>query len=267
MSRIRAGEGAPDSALDLLDEAASVYVPGLLPETRPIGAMKARIWITQGRLVDAQAWADRERVSAEDPLTFLREFDHITLARLLHARYRQDHDDAVIGQALRLMERLLEAAETASRVGSANEILILQALAHQARGRADLAVVPLERALARCEPEGNIRLFIDEGREMATLLNEAQRRNRANDYVRLLRNSFAPVHDVNVVTQTGRDALSERELQVLRMLSTELSGPQIARELFVSVNTLRTHTSHIFAKLAVSSRTAAVRRARETGLL
>jgi LuxR family maltose regulon positive regulatory protein len=268
MSGIREAEGEFAAALDLLGEAEVLYLPGFLPETRPIAARKARIWIKQGRLSQAQAWAQWRGLSAADATSYLHEFDHITLARLLIAQHRTEPNHRVIGEVQVLLERLLEAAQAGSRTGSANEILILQALAHHAKGDVDAALVPLSRALAQCEPEGYIRLFADEGEPMAALLQKAAHQQIAPRYVRLLlRTAVNRADDTNPVSQTDTEPLSERELQVLRLLSTELKGPQIARELFVSLNTLRSHTSHIFVKLAVNSRTAAVRRAREQGLL
>ncbi|WP_156401846.1 LuxR C-terminal-related transcriptional regulator [Agromyces sp. Soil535] len=267
MSRIREAEGEPDAALDLLDEAERLYLRGFLPETRPIAAMKARIWIAQGKLAEARAWADGQGLSAADDLSYLREFDHITVARLLIAEHRADRQDGVIREALDLLERLLGAAEAASRTGSANEILVLQALGHQAKGHTALALVPLNRALVQCQPEGYIRLFADEGTPMAALLKEAEQQGIAPGYVRRLLGAFGPAEGKSPLTPTEMEALSEREVHVLKLLSTELSGPEIARELFVSLNTVRTHTSHIFRKLAVNSRPAAVRRARELGLL
>ncbi|MCU1636920.1 MAG: helix-turn-helix transcriptional regulator [Cryobacterium sp.] len=277
MSRIKEAEGDFATALDLLNEAERLYLPGLLPMTRPIAAMKARIWIAEGKLAEAEAWAETQGVSAADTVTYLREFDHITLARLLIAQHRAknhsagqrraDGDNRVIGEALNLLERLLGAAEAGSRTGSANEILILQALAHQATGRTALALAPLGRALAQCEPEGYLRLFADEGVPMEALLQEAAKHQIGIDYVRVLRSAFGPGESTRPTHQTDMEALSQREMEVLTLLSTELSGPQIAREIYVSLNTLRSHTSHIFLKLAVNNRTAAVRRARELGLL
>ncbi|MCU1637942.1 MAG: helix-turn-helix transcriptional regulator [Microbacteriaceae bacterium] len=277
MSRIQEAEGDLDAALDMLDEAERLYLRGLLPETRPIAAMKARIWIKQGKLAEAHAWADGQGLSATDALSYLREFDHITLARLLIAQQRASEHSAdqhraenahlVVDEALGLLERLLDAAEAGTRTGSANEILALKALAHQAIGQTALALAPLARALAQSEPEGYVRLYSDEGVPMAALLQEAAKQKISPDYVRLLRSTFRPAEATSPVPHADMEALSERELQVLTLLSTELSGPQIARELFVSLNTLRSHTSHIFVKLAVNSRTAAIRRAREQGLL
>ena len=109
-------------------------------------------------------------LSADDDLSFLREFDHITLARILIAQYQNDRMDDSIHAAMQLLDRLLQAAEEGSRMGSVIEILVLQALAHQAQGNITSALAPLERALTLAEPEGYVRIFVDEGKPMAELL-------------------------------------------------------------------------------------------------
>ena len=262
MARIRQAEGDFDVAIDLLEQAERHYLRGFFPEVRPIPAMKARVWIGQGRLNEALVWADEKGLSAEtepaaDDLSYLREYDYLTLARLLIALQKTT-------EAVRLLNLLLEAAETGRR--STTEILILLALAHGAHGDTALALTPLARALAQAEPEGYVRLFVDEGAAMAALLGEASNRGIAPTYVRRLQRDIRPTDgrpgSAQILTE-----LSERELHVLRLLASELSGPDIARELYISLNTLRTHTKHIFAKLEVNSRPAAVRRADALGLL
>jgi len=184
------------TALDLLDEASLRYRRGFATEARPIEAMKARVFILQGRLDDAQAWADAHHLSPDDPLRYLVEYSHVTLARLLLAQ-----GDA---RASGFIDRLLEAAEAGGRRGVVSE---LRALAGHPAGGASGTVPGI------------------------------------------------------------RHELSDRERQVVSLLATELTGPAIARELFISLNTLRTHTRHVFEKLDVNSRLAAVRRARELGLI
>jgi LuxR family maltose regulon positive regulatory protein len=147
------------------------------------------------------------------------------------------------------------------------EILVLQALAHQARGDVPAALAPLGRALALAEPESHVRLFADEGRPLAHLLSALAKRAGASPYVRRLL-AATPAADAGVAAQRGLvEPLSARELDVLRLLGSELDGPGIARELVVSLNTVRTHTKNIYAKLGVSSRRAAVRRAADLELL
>jgi LuxR family maltose regulon positive regulatory protein len=167
----------------------------------------------------------------------------------------------------RFLVRLLEAAEGGGRMGSVIELLVLQALAHQARGDLPAALVPLARALALAEPEGYVRLFVDEGAPMALLLDAAAKRGIAPHYAWQLLVAFGRAEDTPAPKQVLMEPLSERELDVLRLLSTDLDGPEIARELVVSLNTMRTHTKNIYSKLGVTSRRAAVRRAEELGLL
>ena len=182
------------------------------------------------------------------------------------ARYQDERAEHSIHEATRLLERLLPAAEEGGRTGRVIEILVLQALAHQALGDIPAALACLERALTLAEPEGYVRVFVDEGPPMASLLRAAAKQGIARDYVRRLLAAVTATEDDSPIEQALIDPLSERELDVLRLLGTELDGPAIARELMVSLNTVRTHTKNIYAKLAVTNRRAAVRRAAELGL-
>jgi len=125
----------------------------------------------------------------------------------------------------------------------------------------------LRKLLALAEPEGYFRIFADGGRPMAVLLEEAAAQGIAPKYARRLLTLFGSTEGRPPAKQALREPLSERERDVLRLLRTELSGPDIARELIVSLNTLRTHTKNIYDKLEVNNRRAAVRRAEELGLL
>lgn len=264
-ARIKQARGDLDGALDLLGEAERRYVRGPVPDVRPIAALKARVWIKQGKLTRALGWARTQGLSVDDDLGYLREFEHITLARLLIARYKSDRVDGSIHEAMGLLERLLKAAEEGGRTGSVIEILALQALAHHAQGDVSRALASLERALTLAEPEGYVQIFVDKGPPMAALLREAAKHGIAPHYVSQLRAAFGK--GKSPVTQPLIEPLSKRELAVLRLLRTELSGPEIARELVVSLNTLRTHTRNIYSKLGVHNRQAAVDRAEELDLL
>jgi LuxR family maltose regulon positive regulatory protein len=173
IARIREAQGDLDGALDLLQEAERLYVSDFFPNVHPIAALKTRVWVAQGRLGEALDWAREQSLSVEDDLSYLREFEHIALARLLLARYKSDRADHSILGAIGLLERLLQAAEEGGRIGSVIEVLVLQALAHEAQGENSSALVPLERALTLAEPEGYVRIFVDEGLPMAQLLSEA----------------------------------------------------------------------------------------------
>jgi LuxR family maltose regulon positive regulatory protein len=266
MARVREAEGDLGGALDLLNEAERLYVGDFFPNVRPVPALKARVWIAQGRLGEALGWAREQGLSADDDLSYLREFEHITLARVLLARYQGERAEASIYEATRLLERLLPAAEEGGRTGRVIEILVLRALAHQTLGDIPAALACLERAMSLAEPEGYVRVFIDEGSPTAALLKAAAKQGIARNYVRRLLAAVSETEHDRPIEQAMIDPLSERELDVLRLLGTELDGPAIARELMVSLNTMRTHTKNIYAKLAVTNRRAAVRRAAELGL-
>jgi LuxR family maltose regulon positive regulatory protein len=205
---------------------------------------------------------------------------------VLLARYQSDREDGSISGVLGLLERLLKAAEEGGRNGSVIEILVLQAIAYHAQGDLPAALMSLQRALALAEPEGYVRIFVDEGEAMRLLL-ENQSRDRdhpLSDYVDILLAAFtqpvaaqksAIIHqksdmiepEVRPAKNMLVEPLSVRELEVLKLLRSELSGPEIARQLIVSLNTLRTHTNNIYNKLGVNNRRAAVRRAEELDLL
>jgi LuxR family maltose regulon positive regulatory protein len=161
------------------------------------------------------------------------------------------------------------------------EILMLQALAYQVQGAIVAALAPLERALTLAESEGYVRLFVDEGPAMAHLLHEAAAREIHLNYVRTLLAAFPRTEGRELRAESLEhtravlspqfsalvEPLSQRELEVLRLFKTELSGPEIARELMIGLSTVRTYTKSIYGKLNVNSRQAAVKRAAELGLI
>ncbi|WP_019012141.1 LuxR C-terminal-related transcriptional regulator [Deinococcus aquatilis] len=276
LARLREAEGDLDGASTLLDEAQSLYVSDLFPNVRPIAALKARVWLRQGRWQDALAWAQEQKLSVQGDLSYLREFEHLTLVRLLLAQPQPSHlqpsqaqraqTDRPINDALSLLDRLQSAAEQGKRSGSVLEILALRALAFQKQGDLPAALALLGRALTLAEPEGYVRVFVDEGAPMTALLRKLELQGSATNSVRQLLSASENTGKTRPTDQGISDPLSERELEVLRLLRSELSGPELARTLSVSLNTLRTHTKNIYSKLGVNTRRAAVRRAEELGL-
>jgi LuxR family transcriptional regulator, maltose regulon positive regulatory protein len=288
LAQVRAAAGDFDTATRLLDEAEALYRHGFYPDVRPIAAMRARVWIAAGDLEAATDWAGRHRVAVDAEPDYLHEYEHLTLVRLLLARHRagRQHDagaDASLAAALSLLDRLHATAAGTGRHGSVREILVLQALAHHASGDLLRAAEALGRSFVEPpEPDGQVRLYLDEGAPMSELLRSvADPRAGAAAGVdpplqaaalRLLARGEATTARATGAAgpqpqQELVEPLSRRELEVLRLLDTELTGPEIARALFVTVNTLRTHTKRIFTKLDVTTRAAAVRRAHERGLL
>ncbi len=257
-ARVRQAEGDLPAALQLLDAAEQVFFADFSPVVTPIPALRARLWIAQGRLARAWDWARAARIATDDEPDYVGQFAHSTLARLLVA-------DGRVVEALALTDRLVRTAEDAGWVAAALDALVVQALGRHAAGDARGALESLARAFAVAEPEGFVRTFVDEGPPMAALLKEAAKRQLAPGYVSLLQRALAPGRPTR--REGLAEPLSERELEVLRLLATDLSGPEIARHLVVSLHTVRSHTKAVFAKLGVNSRRAAVHRGRELDLL
>jgi len=266
-AELKEAAGDLESALAMLDEAKRFYTQTVVPDLRPIAALKARIYLKQGRPDKARAWAAELGLSLADEVSYLHEFDYLTLARLEIAN----------PQVNALLARLLQAAEAQKRRGSVLDILLVQALAHEAQGHRPQALAALERALALAEPEGYLQLFVDEGEAMRSLLRmliEKQSHNRdhpLSGYADKLLAIFpqpvaAPKSAIIHQKSDMIEPLSERELEVLKLLRSELSGPEIAQQLIVSLNTLRTHTKNIYNKLGVNDRRTAIRRAEELEL-
>ena len=205
-ARLRESRGDLAGALALLDEAQRLYVPDFFPDVRPIASARARVQVRQGDLGAALAWARDRGLSPEDDLSYLREHEHLTLARALLA------DPATTEQGLHLLDRLLAAAEAGERGGSVLEILVQQALALDL----EAALAPLGRALALAEPEEQVRTFVDEGRPMAALLARAAEQGIAPTYARRLLAAFEPTQPVAAVRRHVRRARRLRHARRVR---------------------------------------------------
>ncbi|MEZ5177632.1 MAG: LuxR C-terminal-related transcriptional regulator [Acidimicrobiales bacterium] len=236
--------GDLDAAIELLEDAERRYDTDYSPPVRPVAAMVAAARIEAGGIAAGRRWAAEAGVSPGDELTYVREFEHLTLARLLVAE-SEDGDREAAATAIDLLDRLLAAADGGGRSGTAIEVLVLLARAHRAAGDDARAKAFRTQAEDRARPEGYRRVLLD-GPD-----DRARPDERGPDPSR---------------RPTGPDELSDRELDVLRLLRSDLSGPDIARELHVSLNTLRTHTKHIYTKLGATNRREAVRRAAELGI-
>ena len=275
-ARLHAAHGDLDKAMALINEADQVYFGDFAPNVRPISARRTRLQLTQGDLASASAWAGAIDLGVDDEPTYMHEFEHITLAMVLLAQHRAGHTPAAAQVARRLLERLLAAADAGGRVGNVLEILVQLALVSEAEGDRPRATDRLGRALALSEREGHIAVFTDAGPPLRALLHRVRPDSPGGEYARaiLAAGAIGPSRSRESERDAPPasspplvDALSERELESLRLLDSDLGGPAIARRLSVSVNTVRTHTRHIYAKLGVTSRREAVREAARLGLL
>jgi len=225
-------------------------------------------------LTDACGRVEKRGVHANDEVDFIspagypREFDYSELACALIAKGQA-------AEALPLLARLLEAAISMERHGDETYYLVLTALAQHALGDMQTALDFLSRALNLAEPEGYVRLFIDEGQPMAELLNLALSQNIAPDYTAKLLAAFpenvlsaAPnVKELTANTQLLVEPLSGREIEVLRLMTEGYKYKEIAERLVVSINTVRHHTRNVYGKLEVNNRIQAIGKARELNLL
>ena len=275
MARVQEARGDLAASWALLEEAQAVYTADFAPNVRPVHSVRARMLATHGYVDEALAWAAAQRLSPDDELSYLHEHEHVTLARVLLTRHTADGAD--LRPATALLRRLLTAAEAGGRTGTVIEVLILQALAQHANGDTADALMPLRRALSLAEPEGYVRVFTGEGSPMAVLLNRVGDGPHDTAYVRRIADACRDTARSGGPAELSQHAarrrapgiiepLSERELDVLRLLSSDLDGPGIARHLSVSIHTVRSHTKNIYAKLGVNSRRAAVRRGHDLGL-
>lgn len=265
MARLREAHGDLDGALALLTDAERVDVRSPLPRPRPVAAMKARVFINHGRLDEATAWASERGLSADDDLSYMCEFEHITLARILLARNE-------VQDALTLLVRLAAAAEAGGRTGSVIETLLLQALAHQALGDMRAAREPFERAMTLAEPQGYLRVFVDEGHRMRELLRHAVTRGFAGEHARRVLAAFDEpppqfAAAVRPATAGASALLTTRELAILRLIAAGMRNQDIATHLSISPATVKRHIANLYGKLDVDHRTEALVRAAELKLV
>jgi LuxR family maltose regulon positive regulatory protein len=235
---------------------------------------QARLQLAQGNLAEAEAWAETfeaemQGVEITGPFDLLHEFRQLTLARVWLAQGKTD-------QAAALLERIRSAAEAAGRGGRALEAQMLQALADLAADKERQAIENVSQVLAQAEPEGYVRLFLDEGAPMVKLLYKVstQTKGGARDYAGRL---LAAYHQEEAEQMTPLpqalpghplvEPLSKREIEVLRLIADGCSNKEIANKLVISIGTAKRHTTNIFTKLVVKNRMEAVAIARQLGLL
>jgi LuxR family maltose regulon positive regulatory protein len=269
-ARLTAAKGNVETALDQLHEAEQLYykAPMPVPNVRPIAALRARLWLRQDRLTEALNWVRNCGLSVDDEPSYLREYEHLTLARVAIAQYKRDGTDEVIDPVISLLNRLLAAAEAQARTGSMIKVLVVLALAHEAQGEVAAAWVALERALALAEPEGYVRLFVNEGEPMRGLLGQVA----AGNYGQRILAAFGkegngPVAAAPVEGAAYVEPLTPRELEILRLIAAGMRNQEIAEQLFISLATVKRHIANAYGKLGVSHRMEAVVRANELNLL
>ena len=235
--------------------------------------MRAQVELARGNLAAAIHWADTSGLSPFDaPLDYPREQEYLTLARVRIAQGRETPTGPFLSEALVVLERLFEDAEAKMRMRSVLEVLLLRQRAQQEQADHAGAMTTLGRALTFAEPEGYIRLFLDEGVPMVTLLRQTYAHTRAPAYVAALLEASGELIATDLYRSSSHsgpliEPLTLREREVLRLLMDGLSNREIARHLVLSVNTVKKHVYNICSKLGVQSRAQAIVRARSLNLL
>jgi LuxR family maltose regulon positive regulatory protein len=264
---LKLAQGEAQTALGVL-QRAELIVQGY-PDSdywlAQLADQRAWLWLVQGNFEAAQQWAERDEPDPENKLSYLREVGRNTRARLLIAQAKPD-------QAIARLTSLRLATADTGRTGHLIETLALLALAYQAQGDGEHSLALLQQALALAEPEGYQRLFLDEGTSMAALLRQAARHGIASEYIDKLLAAFAEGESMaqrkpQLPPSLLIEPLSERELEILRLMAEGMSNQEIAQKIIVTVGTVKWHLNNIYGKLDVRSRTQALARAREFGLL
>jgi LuxR family transcriptional regulator, maltose regulon positive regulatory protein len=253
--------GDAKGALEVIQEgeraARSMNLPTQILDQQ--AAFGVRLRLAQGDVATAARLLEERRIGADDAVDHLNELEHLVLARVLLACDEPE-------EALELLDRLLEAAEESGRMGSVIGILAIRALAHGALAEEASTLADLGRALALAEPEGYVRTFVDLGVPMEALLRRALTKGLCVGYASRLLEAFGSTAEKPSAGPLS-EPLSERELEVLRLVAAGMSNAEISRTLFVALSTAKKHINNIYRKLDVRNRTQAVARARELNLL
>ncbi len=260
--------GAEEIIRKIEDFAREVLVPPWI--TNLLSAWQLRIWLAQDRLNAVSDWLENGELKLNGYIPYLHEKEYIVLARFLLANGQFD-------EAANLAKRLLETAEAGGRISRMIEILIIQALLFQAQSDSIQSMKALERTITLAQSGGFVRVFLDEGPRMASLLYEAlssEIEPDQADYVQRLLAAF-PVEKPEQRQRTPLQSdefeliepLTDREIEVLRLIAEGLSRQEIASQLFLSLNTVKAHARNIYGKLGVHSQMQAVGKARALGVL
>jgi LuxR family maltose regulon positive regulatory protein len=274
LARIHLAQANKSDAIEAVEKAIHhIQTSGVFSEARnAVEIAQVKLWLAQGDLQAANRWAasQEERLSSDNRFGFENELAHITQARVFIAQNKPN-------EAIGLLSNLEETARSTGRMGRVIEILLLEALAMREIGDFEHAILALTKCLTLAEPEGYVRVFLDEGQPMQMLLAQWLAHASAGslrDYaIRLLSQFDAEPHTITAAQEKVSPAsdlvepLSQRELEVLHLMALGRTNQEIAQQLVVALGTVKAHTASIYRKLDVANRTEAVARARQLGIL
>ena len=251
-------------AVDLLQGGAPAWVRS------EVISQQVRLYLAQDNPAAAETVLRQSGVSIQDEITHKTDLIHLAYLRLMLHRGAQDYQNDKLRQRSELARRIIASAEAGQRIETALQALLLLALIQSLSGDTKGSLELLDQALGLAEPEGYIRIFLDEGAPVAALLRHAQEQGIHSDYVKELLALFpSPTGESNLPQKIGEliEPLTERELEILRLIYEGCSNQEIARRLVITLHTVKKHNSNIYTKLGVNSRTQAVARARQLRLL
>ena len=259
LARIRLAQRDMAGALAALDAADAVAEKMGVAQVKDwITALRAQAWLATGATEAAVEWASHFVGRKQDAVL---PSVQIALAKVWLSQRETD-------KALSVLDHALQSTQVVGRLGNAVHILAVQAIVYHARGEHQQAFATLEHALELAEPEGYVRVFADEGAPMARLLYRMLTRSPASNYVRRLLEALGESAGIEIpVASNLIEPLSQRELEVLRLIVEGATNKEIANELVLTVNTVKRHISNIFGKLHVSNRVQAIAQARQLNLL
>ncbi len=261
--RLQQALGNDEEALAILHQAELIFHqnPSHIAAVQ-LTACAVQFWLNAGNVATAASWIDDQPLTGTlSQLTNLpiivREVQQISLARV---RLAQRRPDAV----LVIYDQLHDRALSAGRLARVIEIGLVAALAYEMKGETAVALDVLSQTLTLTRPEGYVQIFVESGAPMLQLLRQLTGSNQT-DYTQALLRAFPD--DMQSVSSALVEPLSPRELEVLQLIAAGLTNKQITAELIISLNTVKKHTTHIYSKLGVNSRTQAIARARELHLV
>jgi LuxR family transcriptional regulator, maltose regulon positive regulatory protein len=262
LARVAWARGEREVALDEIEQAVALAnQSNTLQLVRDACAQQAHLWLKSNRPALAERWAESCDLDPYMPPEYERQIEHLTYVRLLIHQGRYD-------LALAILKRIDQHAKETGRHGDRVEISLLTALAHKGSDNTTEAFQALHDALTLGSLGGYLRTFVDEEGNMATLLRHATARITHRDYVKAILAEIGNSAVVAPLTPFDMpDALSEREVEVLRLVAAGLSNRDIGQQLFISEKTVKTHLSNIMGKLSVVNRTQAVDQGRQLGLI
>lgn len=272
LARILHARGDLEGAMAALQPAVELRDRGMPAWVAPqVVAQQAVLALARGDEATAAALLEEAGTGSASPVQLTREILFTAFLRLLLKRGRAQPEGFHLDEAVQVAARVLAAAEPAGRMGCVLETLVLRALVHYVRGDIPAALDDIQRALRLAEPEGYVQLFVNEGAALAPLLRAARERGTTPAYVARLLAAFPTEATTavipSVLAESLPEPLTERELEVLRLMAAGLTYDEVAQRLVISLNTVRFHVKGIYGKLGVDRRMAAIERATTLGLL